>query len=89
MESARQQLGAIVGRLVPRPVGVDTAEGMLFSACIEGMLTGHHELGLSDTQSADAQSTDITNPGVLDLVHRECERLIGHATYDLTHGTVQ
>jgi hypothetical protein len=70
-EAARQHLGAIVGRLVPRQIGTDTIEGVFFGACIDGMLTGRHELG-----DADAATTDIENPGVLDLLHRESERLI-------------
>lgn len=63
-----QQLGEMIGRVLPGPVAVDTAEGQVLTACIEGMVHGTTRVG-------DVGPTQLTNPGAIDMLAREAEKL--------------
>jgi hypothetical protein len=78
LANPRSQLGGLVGSLLPRGrvVALDTAEGQMISACIEGLLTGLNEMGETEDARDDAMSrTDITNPGCIEMMRRECMKL--------------
>ena len=59
-----------------RIIGFNTAEGQIFSACIEGLLTGENQLGATGEAHDDAMSrTDVINPGAIEMMRREAIKL--------------
>jgi hypothetical protein len=74
---ARGELVHLVGQLVPRPVSFATAEGQMLTACIEGLLSGENQMGVQNPGHEEAMAnSDIMHPGALDMMRRECLKLV-------------
>jgi hypothetical protein len=66
----KTQLTQIVGNILPGQVGGDTVEGRLLAACVDGMLNGRATIDVSGA------GTKLTNPGAIDMVAREAEKIV-------------
>ena len=70
------KMHTLLAGLLPRPAMFTTVEGQMVGACLDGLVTGRNRMGQLD--DAMMSSTDLTTPGALDAVQRECTRLMLH-----------
>jgi len=81
--AARDSLYAIAHALMPpgRPIDPETVEGRMLRACVDGLLTGRNRMG-DDDDDETMLRTDVSNPGAIEMMHRECLKLASEGCDD-------
>jgi len=84
--AARDSLYAIAHSMMPpgRPIDPETVEGRMLGACVDGLLTGRNRMGDDDDETM--LRTDVSNPGAIEMMHRECLKLASEGC-DESHET--
>lgn len=75
----RTELRSVIGSMLTVPVAAGTLEHQFLEGCVEGMATGHTFFGCDEPST----ETRLTNPGAVDMLAREAEKLTALAGDDV------